>query len=78
MTYEEYVAEVKASHEVHSPGIEFTACGIRFWVPAPATFHTEMCLRGEETCSGIHVTAVGSSHNPDLVNCPDCLAARYS
>lgn len=76
MTYTEYVEDIKARYVVHSPGTEFTACGIRFWVPQIATPHTDDCLRGDETCKGFgpHVTAVGSSTNPDLVNCPDCLA----
>lgn len=74
VSYSEYVASIRANYVVHFPGAEFTPCGIRYWKPENGTVHTVACIQGEERCAGIHVTAVGSSINPDLVNCPECLA----
>lgn len=73
VSYSEYVASIRDNHVVHFPGAEFTPCGLRYWKPEIGTVHTDACLRGEERCAGIHVTAVGSSVNLDLVNCPECL-----
>lgn len=55
--YTDYVADIRANNVIHSPGVNTTPCGITYWVP---------------DADGVLVTAVGSSYNRDLVNCPEC------